>query len=323
MYESFYELHANPFQLSPNPDVFYGSRGHRRALAYLQYGLAQEEGFIVITGQVGTGKTMLVHALFNEINEKNLVSAKLVTTQLDDSQMLFMVAESFGLHCEGLGKTQVLNNLEDFFVTQRREGKRVLLVVDEAQNIPTKALEELRMLSNMQVSGKSLLQTFLLGQEQFVSTLYSPDMEQLLQRVIASYHLKPLDSDEVRNYVEYRLGRVGWRGTPSFSNEAYQAIYLFTNGVPRRINNLCNRIFLYGYLEEIYEFSAETIEIVIKELGEEVPVVRNKKTPVADESIDQRLLQIEERIAQLEDESRLERSRIRRALTMVANKVKS
>ena len=139
MYESFYKLNASPFQLSPDPSLFYGSRGHKRALAYLQYGLSQEEGFIVVTGQVGTGKTMLVHALLNEIDEQNYVSAKLVTTQLDEDQILLLVAESFGLDSRGLGKAMILSNLKGYLEDQRACGKRALLVVDEAQNIPKRS----------------------------------------------------------------------------------------------------------------------------------------------------------------------------------------
>jgi putative secretion ATPase (PEP-CTERM system associated) len=323
MYEPFYKLTANPFQLSPDPDLFYGSRGHRRALAYLQYGLAQKEGFIVVTGQVGTGKTMLVHALFNEINVDDFVSAKLVTTQLDEDQVLMMVAESFGLDCEGLGKAKILNRLEKFFIDQRAQGKRALLVVDEAQNIPKRSLEELRMLSNMQVSGKSLLQTFLLGQPEFSKTLYAPDTEQLLQRVIASYHLKPLGMDEVRSYIECRLGRVGWAGDPSFSKEAFQAIFSYTEGIPRRINNLCNRILLYGYLEELHQFTDESVLSVIRELDGEVPVVKSNERSILGEGQDQRLENIEQRLSAIEGGVRLERERIRRALAMMANKVKT
>lgn len=323
MYESYYKFKANPFQLSPNPELFYGSRGHNRALAYLQYGQSQEEGFIVVTGQVGTGKTMLVHALFHKLDNNNLVSARLVTTQLDEDQILMMVAESFGLDSDGLGKAQILSKLIDFFVAKRQQGKRALLVVDEVQNLPKKSLEELRMLSNIQNSGKPLLQIFLLGQQEFVNTLYSPDMEQLLQRVTASFHLKPLGEDEVKNYIEYRLSRVGWRGNPVFSSDAYQVIFEFTKGVPRRINHLCTRILLYGYLEELHKFDKSTIQAVIKELDEDVPVVTNSGREARGNPLEQRMLLLEKRIAQLEDDNRLERERTRKVLTMLANKVKA
>ena len=178
------------------------------------------------------------------------------------------------------------------------------------------------MLSNIQVSGKSLLQIFLLGQEEFAGTLYAPDMEQLLQRVIASYHLKPLGMDEVRSYIECRLTRVGWHGDPSFSREAFQAIFSYTEGIPRRINTLCNRILLHGYLEEIHQFTNESILSVIQELDGEIPVVKTKVLPAAGVSPDIRMDIIEQRISRLEDGIRVERERFRRALAVVANKVK-
>jgi len=198
MYTSFYKLTGKPFQLSPDPRFFYGSSAHRRAMSYLRYGLSQAEGFIVITGGIGTGKTTLVRNLFEELDRDEVMAAQLVTTQLDADDMLQLVVAAFGLEHEKLSKAVLIKRLEDFLAGASRDGKRVLLVVDEAQNLPAQSLEELRMLSNFQVSDKPLLQSFLLGQEEFRSTLQAPGLEQLRQRIIASCHLAPLEERETR-----------------------------------------------------------------------------------------------------------------------------
>lgn len=269
MYETYYKLSTRPFQLSPDPRFFFGSRGHKRAKAYLQYGLHQGEGFIIITGDVGTGKTTLVRTLFSELNHQNTVAAQLVTTQLEAEDMLRMVAASFGLAHETANKATLLKNLETFFMARAREGKRVLLIVDEAQNLPPRSLEELRMLSNFQVAGRPLLQCFLLGQEEFRRTLATDGLEQLRQRVIAAYHLTPLSPDETKAYIEHRLRLVGWDNDPSFTDTAHEAIHKFTGGTPRRINTLCDRLLLYGSLEELHEITEEAVNTVTEELLEE------------------------------------------------------
>lgn len=269
MYASFYKLTAKPFNLSPDPRFFFGSRGHKRAMSYLRYGINQGEGFIVITGDIGTGKTTLVRTLFAELANENVVAAQLVTTQLEADDMLRMVAASFGLAHDRVAKATLLKNLETFLMARAREGKRVLLVVDEAQNLPPRSLEELRMLSNFQVGEKALMQSFLLGQEEFRKTIQADGLEQLRQRVIASYHLSPLDLEETTGYIEHRLQLVGWSEDPRFTPEAYESIHQFTDGVPRRINNLCDRLLLYGFLEEAHEITPDTVKVVTDELSEE------------------------------------------------------
>ncbi len=270
MYEDYYRLSAKPFQLNPDPRFFFGSKGHKRAMAYLDYGLSLGEGFIVITGEVGAGKTTLVRNLFRQLDSQNLVAAQLVSTQLDAEDTLRSVAASFGLQHEGLTKSALLKNLEDFLGAATRQGKRALLVVDEAQNLTARAVEELRMLSNFQNNERSLIQTFLLGQPEFRGILQSPDMQQLRQRVVASYHLGPLDSDETRGYIEHRLRTVGWQGNPSFDAEAFAATHRFTGGIPRRINTFCDRLLLFGFLEEKSHFSEDEVNEVIADLRNEV-----------------------------------------------------
>jgi general secretion pathway protein A len=269
MYESFYHLRAKPFQLSPDPRFFFNSKGHRRALAYLRYGVKQGEGFIIITGDVGTGKTTLVSALFRAIKGEDLVAAQVVTTQLQADDLVRMVAAAFGLPYERVGKTSLLRHLEEYFRACAQEGKRLLLVVDEAQNLPRAAIEELRMLSNFQWNNRPLLQSFLLGQREFRVTIRSEGFEQLRQRVIAAYHLDPLDPDETRNYVEHRLLTAGWRGDPQLTDDIFPEIYRFTGGVPRRINTLCDRLLLYGYLEERHGLDGEALRAVSHDITEE------------------------------------------------------
>ena len=270
MYADYYGFSAKPFQLSPDPRFFFGSRTHSRALAYLRYGLSQGEGFIVVTGGIGTGKTTLVKSLFDELDLDRVVAAQLVTTQLAADEMLRSVVAAFGLPFENAGKAALLKRFEDFLREQARRGRRVLLVVDEAQNLPVESLEELRMLSNFQVAATPLLQSFLLGQEGFRATLQEPTMEQLRQRVIASCHLTPLSEAETRDYIEHRLHVVGWQGgEPRFADEAFGAIYRYTEGVPRRVNVFCDRLLLYGFLEELREFSLNAVEAVGQEINQD------------------------------------------------------
>ena len=240
-------------------------------MSYLRYGLTQGEGFIVITGEIGTGKTMLVKTLIEELAQDNVVVAQLVTTQLQEDDTLRMVAASFGLPYDGLDKATILNNLESFMMSRVRDGKRLLLLVDEAQNLPPRSLEELRLLSNFQLGRKVLLQSFLLGQPEFRNTIQAKGLEQLRQRVKAAYHLSPLNAEQTRNYIEYRLRAAGWRDDPKFTDTAFTSIYKYTGGVPRRINTFCDRLLLFGMLEEIHEFDADKIKTVMQELLSEMP----------------------------------------------------
>jgi general secretion pathway protein A len=269
MYDEFYRLAGKPFQLTPDHRFFFDSQVHRRALAYLRYGLEQAEGFIVITGGIGTGKTMLVRTLFGELDANRIMAAQLVTTQVEPEDMLRMVCASFGLAHEGMNKATLLHNLEVIARTRFAEGRRILLVVDEAQNLPARSLEELRMLANFQVEGRSLFQSFLLGQEELRRTLQLSSMEQLRQRIIAAYHLDPLSIDETRAYIEFRLGRVEWAGDPEFGPEVFESIHALTSGVPRRINTLCDRFLLYGCIESKHVLTVDDLQVVAAELRHE------------------------------------------------------
>jgi len=268
MYEDYYHFRARPFQLSPDPSFLFRSHGHRRAMAYLVYGVHQGEGFIVITGEIGAGKTMLASTLALNMTSQTFVLAQVVNTSLEADDLVRTVAAAFGLPQES-SKAMLLNRIEQFLLACHRQGKRALLVVDEAQNLPARSLEELRMLSNFMSAGKPLLQTFLLGQPEFRRTLQSPQMEQLRQRVIASCHLGPLDGVETEAYIMHRLKTVGWRDDPSFSSDAFAAIYQHTGGIPRKINILCDRLLLMGRLDGKHAFTGKEVAEVTHELQQE------------------------------------------------------
>ena len=269
MFESFYGLSGQPFQLSPDPAFFYGSRGHKRAHAYLQYGLYQSEGFITLTGEVGAGKTTLIRNLLQQLDSNKVVAAQLVSTQLDADNLLRAVATAFGLAVREHDKARVIAQLEAYLVSLVPKNKRALLVVDEAQNLAPQAVEELRMLSNFQLQNRALLQSFLVGQPQLRELMRSPGMQQLRQRVIAAYHLGPLDQDETRAYIEHRLKQVGWKGDPKFADDVFPLVHAYTGGIPRRINTLCTRALLAGFLSEKHAISAPDVERVITEFSEE------------------------------------------------------
>lgn len=266
MYESFYGLTDKPFQLNPDPSFYFGSQQHRRAMSYLEYGIHQSEGFIVITGEIGAGKTTLVRSLFEKLDTNKLMAAHMVTTQLDAADTLRIVAAAFGLESARKEKAELLLGLEAFFVATAAEGKRCLLVVDEAQNLTPAAVEELRMLSNFQLETHALLQTFLVGQPEFRNTLQSPTMEQLRQRIIATAHIGAMSAAETRGYVEHRLAHVGWTGSPEFSVDAFQSIHEHSGGIPRRINAICDRLLWYGFLGDKKAFTKKEVLEVAEEM---------------------------------------------------------
>ncbi len=270
MYDQFYGFEGRPFQLTPDPVFYFESITHRKALSYLGYGLAQGEGFIVITGDIGSGKTTLVSHLMATIDTARLTASTIVTSQLDGNDLIKMAANSFGVNVEGFDKASSLNAIEKFLHSEARAGRRCLLVVDEAQNLSIEALEELRMLSNYQLGSTALLQIFLLGQPEFRELVHnSSKLEQLRQRIIATHHLEPMDSDEVEPYIKHRLKCAGWNGNPNFQDDAFEEMFEETNGVPRQLNTLMQRVLLMGAVEELRIIDRNMIKAVIADMAGE------------------------------------------------------
>ena len=269
MYEAFYGLTNKPFQLNPDPSFYFGSKQHRRAAAYLEYGMHQNEGFIVITGEVGAGKTTIVRGMLDGLDQQKVVAAHLVSTQLDADDTLRLVGAAFGLRTKDVSKADVLMSLEAFLISATGKGKRCLLIVDEAQNLTARAVEELRMLSNFQFGNHALLQSFLIGQPEFRQILQSPHMMQFRQRVIAACHIGPLDVDETRAYIEHRLKCAGSTDALTISPAAHEAIFKASSGIPRRINSVCDRLLLFGFLSNKKEFDESDVEEVAREIMEE------------------------------------------------------
>ena len=317
MYESYYGLTGKPFQLNPDPAFYFGSRGHKRAFAYLQYGLYQSEGFIVITGEVGAGKTTIVRSLFEQIDREKLIAAQLVSTQLDADDMLRSIGAAFGLPVKSVDKAILLASLEAFLCQLALDRKRALLVVDEAQNLTPKAIEELRMLSNFQLGDQALLQSFIVGQPELRTMMQGTEMQQIRQRVIASYHLGPLDKAETQAYIEHRLSHVGWKGDPKFEAGCFELIHEVAGGIPRRINTLCNRLLLAGFLGEKHVLDSSDVQGIAREIRDEMgydatlaPIpqpsaVNTRSSPaiegsVVDHATVAKVRELEERMNQLE-----------------------
>jgi len=270
MYKAFFGFTGKPFQLNPDPSFYFASRGHKRAYAYLEYGLYQSEGFIVITGEIGAGKTTIVRNLVEQLDPSKVVAAQIVSTQLDADDLLRAVGVAFGLPVRSVNKAVLLASIEAYLCKLATEKKRALLVVDEAQNLTARAMEELRMLSNFQFGDQALLQSFLVGQPELRQVMQKPSLQQLRQRVIASYHLGPLDKAETQGYIEHRLRHVGWKGDPLFDPDCFDLIHKLSGGIPRRINSLCNRLLLAAFLAEKHTIDVADVDTVADELHDEL-----------------------------------------------------
>src|SRR4051812_37002513 len=259
MYEKYFNLSEPPFQLTPDHRYFFASSVHRRALGYLTFGLSQGEGFVVVTGEVGAGKTTLVAHLLSSLDRHRFITSNVVSTQLGGDDMLRMVSAGFDLPHEGLEKASLIVRLHNHLRDISARGGRAVVVVDEAQNLTLQAVEELRMLSNLQVGKPPTLQVLLLGQPQFRQKMASPDLAQLRQRIVATYHLGPITAEETKDYIRHRLTQAGWKNDPTLSPDAYGAAYRATGGVPRLINVLFSRVLLFAYLEGLHAIDSDVV----------------------------------------------------------------
>jgi putative secretion ATPase (PEP-CTERM system associated) len=265
MYERFYQLRERPFALSPDPEYLYPSRVHQEALDYLRYGLESHAGFVVITGEIGSGKTTLLQAVLRNLDSHTTVG-RIVNTMLDPRELLETIMLDFGLDAAGRSKPQLLRDLGQYLVDQRLAGRMVLIVIDEAQNLSLAALEELRMLSNLETEKSKLLQIVLVGQPNLRDKLATPELEQLRQRITVSYHLAPLDEEETANYINYRLRRASIGAPIEFPREATSLVHARSRGVPRIVNIICDAALVFGYAEERPQIDRGLVLDVLAEL---------------------------------------------------------
>ena len=329
MYNDHYGLTGRPFQLTPDPRFYFESATHKKAMAYLGYGLAQGEGFIVVTGEIGSGKTTLVGHLMETVDRNRVNAVKIVSTQVESDDMLRMVTSALGLPTENAEKSQLLDRIERQINERARAGQRTLLIVDEAQNLPISSLEELRMLSNYQSAGQSMLQIFLLGQPEFRDRLeHSDQLEQLRQRVIATHHLTAMEANEVGPYILHRMKLVGWTGTPTFADDAFASLYRHSGGVPRKINNLMTRVLLMGSLEKSTVIDAGLVEAVIEDIatdqsGDVADPVALKMVERPGFKGDDATLDLAARVAVLETQLSEQGDALRRVISLLADWVEA
>jgi putative secretion ATPase (PEP-CTERM system associated) len=289
MYERFYNLRERPFALSPDPEYLYLSRVHREALDAIRFGIESRVGFIVVTGEIGAGKTTVLQTLLRRLDERAVV-ARLVNTILEPRELLDAIAIDFGLDPNGKSKPMLLRELADFLVQQRTQGRASLLVIDEAQNLTPQALEEIRLLSNLETEKSKLLQIILAGQPNLRDTIDSPVLEQLRQRITVNYHLTPLDAADTEAYVNYRLEHAALGEPPRFTRDAAALIHDRSGGVPRIINVICDAALIFGYTEEQRSLDRPLLSVVVEELestgillpqGGSVPDAADAKAPAA------------------------------------------
>jgi general secretion pathway protein A len=320
MYEHQFGLTGRPFGLTPDPRFWFASATHRKAMAYLGYGLAQGEGFVVVTGDVGAGKTTLLGHLLDEIDPARLQVVKLVSTAIEADDLLRAVAQQLGIDPRAKTKAELLAGIEKGLHAVARTGRRTLLVVDEAQALAVSALEELRMLSNFQAGGHALLQILLLGQPEFRDRLHgSEGLEQLRQRIIAVHHLEPMAADEIAPYVAHRLSVVGWQGRPDFADDAFPALHRASGGVPRRLNALAERVMLHAAVEGQALIDGRTVRLVAADMAGDLKTVRPLPSPAPKPVA----VEADARLAALEARVDAQDAALRRVLTLLVDWVEA
>ncbi len=277
MYERYFGFREKPFSLLPDPTFLYLGRQHSTAYSLLEYGVLTQAGFTVVTGEVGCGKTTLIRHLLDQLGEGVTVGL-LSNTHKRFTHLLRWVLMAFGLKCESGGDAQVYEAFVEFLITEYARRRRVVLIVDEAQNLDTAALEELRTLSNVNADKAQILQLVLVGQPELKATLKRDDLRQLAQRVVAYYHLVPLSERETVHYIGHRLERAGG-SAELFTPEACRQVYRHSGGVPRLINLLCDTSLVYGYAEDAKEINADVVQSVIDERTAEMSLGMRDKAP--------------------------------------------
>lgn len=265
MYESFFELRVKPFELLPDPKFIYLSKSHKKALTYLDYGIRERAGFILLTGEVGSGKTTLIRDLLDKHYEQAVLS-KIFNTRATSEQLLAMINDDFGLPAQGKDKVTLIRDLNDFLVDQYARGKQPILIIDEAQNLAPDLLEEVRMLSNLETADSKLLQIILVGQPELRTILSTPELRQLRQRIGISSHLQALNREETEHYIMHRLEVAGNASAVTFSPESLDVVFIYSKGVPRLINIICDFLMLSAFAEETRVISIEMVREVVGDL---------------------------------------------------------
>jgi putative secretion ATPase (PEP-CTERM system associated) len=265
MYCSFFNLTCKPFDLIPNPEFIFLSKTHKKAITYLDYGIRERAGFVLLTGEVGSGKTTIIREMINKHLER-VVLAKVFNTNVNSTQLLSMINEDFDLPVQGKDKIELLRDLNHFLVEQYAKGNQPLLIIDEAQNLSLETLEEIRMLSNLETSDTKLLQIILVGQPELRTLLAKPELRQLRQRINIHCNLQPLNRWEVEEYILHRLQVSGNRDALHFAPQAFDLIFFYCGGIPRLINIICDFILLAAYAEGLHDVNEEMIRDIIGDL---------------------------------------------------------
>jgi len=280
-YFSIVNLEREPFSNSPDPEFFYGSHQHLECLQKLELALRLRRGLNVIIGDVGTGKTTLAETFLKDLDSTRVLAERVAVSGLEANDLLRSVAYAYGIDASGLDKATLRHRIQQYFILQEQRGRRALLIIDEAQGLPSSSLEELRLLADLQAGSRPLLQLFLVGQEALRDLMRTPGMDQFQQRIIATCHLKPLGLRETREYIRHRLCQAGWKGDPELTGAALLAIHQWSRGVPRHINKLCNRLLLLGYGKGKHILNEEEVQAIYAELREEqlTPLGSTREAP--------------------------------------------
>ena len=265
MYEAFFNLTQKPFDLLPDPDFLYMSSSHKKALSYLDYGIKERVGFILLTGEVGSGKTTIIRNLIKK-NLSNVILSKIFNTRVDSEQLIAMINDDFGLSIHNKDKITLLRDLNTFLIDQFVKGNQPVLIIDEAQNLDHDLLEEIRMLSNLETDNAKLLQIILVGQPELRKTLASATLVQLRQRISINCHIQPLTCTEIEQYILHRLEKAGDREAACFSQETINIIFTYSRGIPRLINIICDFILLAAFAEETRVIDVALVQDIIGDL---------------------------------------------------------
>lgn len=265
MYLDFFKLEKPPFQLAPDSSFLYMSKSHARALAYMKYTVLNRDGFAVVTGEIGSGKTIVLERLLDSL-DASVIVARIHQTQLTEVEFLQHLATVLGIRSPQGNKVELLDKLNRYLADQGKRQRSVLLVVDESQNLGISALEEIRMLSDGESAQSKVLSVILVGQPELIDTLADARLEQLEQRVRLRFHLRPLAAAETGEYIRHRLEIAGWRGEDLFSDEVIEQIHRYTGGVPRLINVLCDTVLLAAFIDETRSVTPPLVDSAIEEL---------------------------------------------------------